>query len=66
MAAQNVTVTLSDAERLELEQIVMDRDEKAALAFLTRAVLAKIQSAERGRMKSVFGTGGTPPPMMDR
>jgi hypothetical protein len=66
MAAQNVTVTLSEAERLELEQIVLDRDEKAALSFLAGAVLAKIESAERGRMKSVFGTGGVPPPTMSK
>ena len=49
MAEQNVTVTLSEAERLELERIVIDRDEKAALAFLVRAVHAKIERAERGR-----------------
>ena len=49
MAEQNVTVTLSEAERLELEQIVTDRDEKAALAFLARALHAKIEHAERGR-----------------
>jgi len=64
MAAQNVTVTLSETERLELEQIVMDRDERAALAFLTRAVYAKIAAAERGRMKSVFDGGGSPPSAM--
>ncbi|MBU0608714.1 MAG: hypothetical protein KKI08_12580 [Armatimonadetes bacterium] len=66
MAGHNVTVTLDEAERLELEQIVMDRDEKAALAFLANAVLAKIESAERGHMKSVFDTGGAPPPTMGR
>jgi hypothetical protein len=49
MAEQNVTVTLSEAERLALERIVIDRDEKAALAFLVRAVHAKIERAERGR-----------------
>ena len=66
MAAQNVTVTLTEAERLELEQIVMDRDEKAALSFLASSVLAKIESVERGRMKSVFDSGGVPPPTMSR
>ena len=49
MAEQNVTVTLSEAERLELECIVIDRDEKAALDFLSRAVHAKIERAEKGR-----------------
>ncbi len=49
MAEQNVTVTLSEAERLELERIVIDRDEKAALAFLAHAVHAKIERAEKGK-----------------
>ena len=66
MAEQNVTVTLSEEERLELEQIAMDRDEKAALAFLVSAVLAKIECAERSRMKSVFDSGGGAPPTKDR
>jgi hypothetical protein len=66
MAEQNVTVTLSAAERLELERIVIDRDEKAALVFLARAVHAKIECAERGRMKSVFDTGAGAPPMKGR
>ena len=57
MAEQNVTVTLSEAERMELERIVIDRDERAALAFLVGAVHAKIESAERRRMKSAFGDG---------
>ncbi|MGQ9730281.1 MAG: hypothetical protein ACUVX8_03330 [Candidatus Zipacnadales bacterium] len=42
MVEQNVTVTLNEAERLELERIVIDGDEKAALAFLICAVRAKI------------------------
>ena len=66
MAEQSVTVTLSEAERLELEQIVMDRDKKAALSFLASVVLAKIECAERGRMKSVFDSGGGAPPMKGR
>ena len=43
------TVTLTDTERLELEQIVMDADPEAALEFLRRAVHAKIDRAEKGR-----------------
>ncbi len=49
MAEPNVTVTLSEAERLELEQIVMDGDRDAALGFLKRAVHAKIERAEKGK-----------------
>ena len=49
MAEQNVTVTLTESERLELEQIIMDGDPRAALAFLKRAVHAKVERAEKGR-----------------
>jgi len=49
MAEQTVTVTLSEAERLELERIVVDGDERAALEFLRQAVHAKIERAERMR-----------------
>ena len=49
MAEQNVTVTLSEAERLELERILIDRDAGAALEFLARAVHAKLAQAERGQ-----------------
>ena len=48
------------------ERIVMDRDKKAALSFLASVVLAKIECAERGRMKSVFDSGGGAPPMKGR
>ena len=43
------TVTLTEAERLELERIVVDGDAPAALQFLKRAVHAKIERAERAR-----------------
>jgi len=39
----NVTVTLDDAEQIELEEILMDRDAPAALEFLKRAVKKKIE-----------------------
>lgn len=37
----NVTVTLDDAEQMELEEVLMDHDEKAALEFLKRVVKHK-------------------------
>jgi len=49
MAISSVTVTLTAAERLELERIVLDGDERAALEFLREAVHAQIERAERGR-----------------
>ena len=49
MAERNATVTLIEEERLELERILIDRDEGAALEFLARAVHAKLAQAERGQ-----------------
>jgi len=49
MATSSVTVTLTAAERLELERIVVDGDERAALEFLQKAIHAQIERTERGR-----------------
>jgi hypothetical protein len=38
----NVTVTLGDAEQIQLEEILMDRDEKGAFEFLKRVIRPKI------------------------
>jgi len=43
------TVTLTQEERLELEQIIIDDDQEAALAFLKRAVHAKIERTDKSR-----------------
>ena len=39
----NVTITLDDAEQLELEEILVDHDEPAAYQFLKRAIKTKIE-----------------------
>jgi hypothetical protein len=39
----NVTVTLDDAEQVQLEEILIDRDERAAFEFLKRVVKHKIE-----------------------
>lgn len=39
----NVTVTLDEAEQMQLEEILMDRDEKGAFEFLKRVVKHKIE-----------------------
>jgi hypothetical protein len=38
----NVTVTLDEAEQVALEEVLIDRDEKAALEFLKHVVKRKI------------------------
>jgi hypothetical protein len=45
----NVTITLDDAEQIRVEEILMDRDEKAALEFLKRVIKARIERQQKGR-----------------
>lgn len=47
----NVTVTLTEEEQIQLEEIIMDRDEKAALDFLRRCLKAKIERQIKGHCK---------------
>jgi hypothetical protein len=39
----NVTLTLDDAEQIQLEEVLMDRDEKGAFEFLKRVIRPKIE-----------------------
>ncbi|HUU55131.1 MAG TPA: hypothetical protein VMY87_09470 [Armatimonadota bacterium] len=50
----NVTVTLDDAEQLQLEEIVIDGDQKAALEFLRRTIKAKIDRHRKSHCRPVF------------
>jgi len=50
----NVTVTLDDAEQLQLEEILIDGDHKGALEFLRRIVKAKIDRQRKSHCRPVF------------
>jgi hypothetical protein len=50
----NVTITLDDAEQMQLEEILMDRNEKEALQFLKRAVKAKIDRRRKSHCRPPF------------
>jgi len=50
----NVTVTLDDAEQMQLEEVLMDHDEKGAFEFLKRVVKHKIDLHVKGRCKPAF------------
>ena len=39
----DVAITVTEEEQIELEEILVDRDEKAALDFLKRAIRAKVE-----------------------
>ena len=50
----NVTVTLDEAEQMRLEEVLMDRDEKAAFEFLKRVVKHKIDLHLKSGCKPEF------------
>ena len=50
----NVTVTLDDAEQMQLEEVLMDHDEQGAFEFLKRVVKHKIDLHVKGRCKPAF------------
>lgn len=47
-------------EVIELQRIIMDRDEKDALVFLRKSVYEKVLRAQQGRLKSHLDTSGDP------
>ena len=47
----NVAITITEEEQIRLEEIFLDRDEKAALQFLKQAVKAKIERHLKARCK---------------
>jgi hypothetical protein len=50
----NATITLDDAEQMQLEEILMDRDEKGALDFLQRVVKHKLDQRLKSGCKPEF------------
>ena len=46
---RKTAIALEEEELLELEQIIVDRDEKEALAFLKRSVYDKIVTSQKVR-----------------
>ena len=57
---RKTAVALEEEELLELEQIIVDRDEKEALAFLKRSVYDKVSRSQQERLKSHLDTGENP------
>jgi hypothetical protein len=55
---RKTAIALEEEELLELEQIITDRDEKEAFAFLKRSVYDKVSRSQQGKLKSHLDTGG--------
>ncbi len=57
---RKAAISLDEAEVLELERVITDRDEKEAIAFLKRCVYDRILHAQQGRLKSHLDSGDNP------
>jgi hypothetical protein len=57
---RKTAIALEEEELLELEQIIVDRDEKEALIFLKKSVYGKVAHSQQGRLKSHLDTGENP------
>ena len=57
---RKAAISLDEAEVLELERVITDRDEKEAIAFLKRCVYDRILHAQQGWLKSHLDTGDNP------
>ncbi|MEE8470396.1 MAG: hypothetical protein V3S51_03605 [Dehalococcoidia bacterium] len=55
---RKTAIALEEEELVELERIVVDRDEREALIFLRKSVYQKVARSQRGKLKSHLDTGG--------
>ena len=53
---RRTAIAFDEEELLELERIIMDREEKEALSFLRKAVYNKITRSQQGQLKSHLDT----------
>ncbi len=57
---KKTAIGLDEGELLELEGIIIDRDEKGALKFLKTVVYDRVVCSQQGRLKSHLDTGVDP------
>jgi len=61
LEARKTAVALEEEELVELQRIIIDRDEKEALKFLKKSVYDKVRKAQQGRLKCHLDTWGESP-----
>ena len=54
---KRTAIAFEQEELLELEQIIIDHDEREAFKFLKESVYDKIVSSQQGKLKSHLDTG---------
>ena len=52
---EQVTITLTAQELMDLEGILMDRDQEEALRFLKECIKGKVEAARKLRLKPPLG-----------
>jgi hypothetical protein len=57
---RKTAIALDEEELVELEHIMIDRDEKEALRFLKKSIYDKVARSQQGKLKSHLDTGGDP------
>ena len=57
---RKAAIALDEKELLELDRVIMDRDESGALSFLKKAVYDKITHSQQAKLKSHLDTGSNP------
>ena len=63
---RKTAVSLDEKELLELERILIDRDEKEALIFLKKTIYEKVAHSQKGRLKCHLDTSGDPVEMFKK
>ena len=61
LESRKTAVALEEEELVELQRIIIDRDENEALKFLKKVVFDKVLRSQKGRLRSHLDTGGASP-----
>lgn len=61
LEGRKTAVALEEEELVELQRIIIDRDEKEALRFLKKVVFDKVLRSQKGRLRSHLDTSGESP-----
>ena len=57
---RKTAILLEEEELLELEEIMIDQDQEAAIRFLKKSVYNKVSRSQQGKLKCHLDTGGNP------
>ena len=61
LESRKTAVAIEEEELVELQRIIIDRDEKEALKFLKKVVFDKVLRSQKGRLSCHLDTGDESP-----